>query len=288
MNINAASRICAVIGDPVEHSLSPQIHNAAFRSAGINYAYVAFHVKRGDLKRAMEGVKSLGIRGMSVTIPHKIDIIPYLDQTDEVSGNVGSVNTVVNEQGRLLGYSTDGHGALRALEAEGVEVGGRRVVLLGSGGAARAIAFALATVKPLPHLTILGIEDEEREQLCRDLRSKTALDISSSYLADGSLEEALGKAEILCHATPVGMSPKSDQTVVPSHLLHSGLAVFDAVYTPFETRLLKEAKAAGAVIVPGLGMFVHQAAIQFELWTGQSAPVEIMTETVKAALGEHA
>ena len=248
--------------------------------------YVAFHVKKGDVGRALEGVRSLGIRGLSVTIPHKVDVIPYLDEIDEVSRHVGSINTVVNEGDRLVGYSTDGPGAMRALAAAGADTSGRSVLLLGSGGAARAVAFSLATLEAPPQLTILGIEEDELEFLGSDLAEKTLIRPSTQRFSSKTLRESMGDADVVIQATPIGMTPKVDETLVPAHLIKNGQIVFDIVYTPLRTRLVKEAQAAGALTVAGLGMFVHQAAVQFELWTGQGAPIELMTETVRAALGE--
>jgi shikimate dehydrogenase len=284
--ISANTRVCAVIGDPVEHSMSPQIHNSAFQACGIDMVYVAFHVSRGDVGRALEGVRALRVRGLSVTIPHKVDIIAYLDDIDEVSGQVGSVNTVVNEGDRLVGYSTDGPGALRALAAEGADPVGRNVLLLGSGGAARAVAFSLATSATPSNLTILGIEEDELESLGSDLSEKTQVRPSTLPLTRGNLSEAMPDAEVVIQATPIGMTPRVDRTLIPAHLIRSDQVIFDIVYTPLETRLIQEARSAGALTVIGLGMFVHQAAIQFELWTGQDAPVELMTDTVRSALGE--
>jgi shikimate dehydrogenase len=284
MTITAKTRVCAVIGDPVGHSLSPQIHNSAFRALGLDFAYVAFPVKRGNVAEAVRAVRALGIRGLSVTIPHKVDILAHLDGVEEVARNTGSVNTVVNEGGRLFGTSTDGGGALRALAERGVSPAGRRCVLLGSGGAARALAFSLATLDPLPRLTILGVEPDELKGLAGDLARKTRLSPQAEDLRPATLDASLSDAEILIHATPIGMSPRVNESLVPAELLRPGLVVFDVVYTPLETRLLKDAAAAGATCVPGLGMFVHQAAIQFELWTGQKAPADVMTRTVSEAL----
>ncbi len=282
--ISATTRICAVIGDPVGHSLSPQIHNAAFGALDLDFAYVAFHVKRGAAEKAMHAVRALGVRGLSVTIPHKVDVIPHLDTVEGVAEGIGSINTVVNNDGHLSGYSTDGPGALRALAAAGIDPAGRRVLILGSGGAARALAFNLATLAPPPELRILGIEAGELERLAGDLRTRTDLPVRSEALNDRTLAAGMEEAELLVHATPVGMTPKTDACLVPPELIRSDQVVFDVVYTPLETQLLRNAKAAGARTVPGLGMFVHQAAIQFELWTGKQAPVNVMTETVLGAL----
>lgn len=286
MTIRASTRLCAVIGDPVGHSLSPQIHNAAFRATGLDLIYVAFHVRKGNTQRALDGVRALGIRGLSVTIPHKVDVVPWLDEIDEVGRNIGSINTVVNRDGCLVGYSTDGPGALRALAARQVDPRGRRVLILGTGGAARAIAFTLATLDPVPELEVLGVVPAEMESLAADLHARTPVPLTIGSLTDASLGAALARAEIVVHATPVGMSPNVDASLIPANLIRPQHTIFDVVYNPLETRLLKDAAAAGARTVPGRGMFVQQAAIQFELWTGREAPLEVMTNAVRDALGK--
>lgn len=284
--ISAKTKVCAVIGDPVSHSLSPQLHNAAFQAQGMDMVYVAFRVRREDLAAAIQGVRALGIRGLSVTMPHKVDIIPLLDHVEAAAAFVGSVNTVVNESGELIGHSTDGPGALRALRAAGVDPAGKEILLLGSGGAARAIAFALAGLIPPPRLRILGIEPEELRTLEADLRERTAAGVTSAALEPENLAAAVQQVEIIVHATPVGMTPRTAESLIPAELISPHHVVFDSVYTPLETQLLKDAKSAGAKVVPGLGMFVHQAAIQFELWTGAPAPVEVMERTVREFLEE--
>jgi shikimate dehydrogenase len=276
--IGAKTRVCAVIADPVEHSLSPAIHNAAFGALGLDWAYVAFRVPPARLGEAIAGVRGLGIRGLSVTIPHKVAIIPLLDRVDDLARWTGSVNTVVNDDGVLSGSSTDGHGALAALAAAGASCRGRRVLVLGSGGAARAIAFAVARETPPAGLEILGIVAPEREKLAADLSEKTGARAVAGPM--DRLPAAMEAAEVVIHASPVGMHPKVGESLVPRALLRPGLVVFDAVYTPLRTRLLREAGEAGATIVPGVGMFVGQAAVQFELWTGKKAPVEAMEKVV--------
>jgi shikimate dehydrogenase len=273
-----------VIGDPVEHSLSPQIHNAAFRETGLDFSYVAFHVKKGETENAIRGMRGFGIRGLSVTIPHKVDIVPYLDSVDEIARNVGSINTVVNDEGHLTGFSTDGPGALRALRAGGCDPKGQRVLLLGSGGAARAIAFSLATISPAPELTILGVEVDELSGLRTDLLERTPLTVVSLPYAEQELRDASANSGLIINATPLGMTPNVDVSPLAEELITVDHTVFDIVYTPFETKLLRGAKAAGAQAIPGIGMFVQQAAIQFELWTGRPAPLSVMTRTVTEAL----
>jgi shikimate dehydrogenase len=275
MDINAYTQFCGLIGNPVEHSLSPAIHNAAFQKLGLNFVYLAFRVEAiGD---AIKGLRSLGnFRGASVTIPHKVSAVPFLDSLEPTACHIGAINTIVAEGGILKGYNTDAIGALRALHEGGVALNGRQVVMLGSGGAARAIAFALAAETGIDRLTILGIDDRERTALVRDLRSKTGMAVQESFLDEGTLRKVLPDTHVLIHCTPMGMSPKVHQTSVPAALLHAGLTVMDIVYNPRDTQLLKDAKAAGCRVIPGLEMFLHQAAAQFELWTDQAAPVDVM------------
>jgi len=289
--ITSRTPVCAVIGDPVEHSLSPLIHNTAFSAVGEDMVYTAFHVKKGDLERALEGVRALGIRGLSVTIPHKVDIIPFLDEIDPDAMSTGSVNTVVNTSGTLTGSSTDGPGAMRALQSSEIAVGKKNILVLGSGGAARAISFALLAIDPAPRISILGIESGELKRLVNDLNKKKTqikarrqVEVQGGKLTDESLSSAMAEADILIHSTPVGMSPHVDHSLVPPGLLRTVQVVFDVVYTPRETRLIRDAKNAGAKIVSGLDMFVNQAAIQFELWTGKKAPLDVMTRAVEEAL----
>jgi shikimate dehydrogenase len=281
MDINAHTQFCGVIGNPVEHSLSPAIHNAAFQKLGLNFLYLAFRVEAiGD---AIKGLRALGnFRGASVTIPHKVAVVPFLDSIEPTARHIGAINTIVAVGGVLTGYNTDATGALRALREGSVALKGRRVVMLGSGGAARAIAFALGSETGIERLTILGIDGQERTALARDLQSKTGMTVQDLPLDEGTLRKLLSAAHVLIHCTPVGMSPKVHETPVPSTLFHAGLTVMDIVYNPRDTRLLKEAKAAGCRVIPGLEMFLHQAAAQFELWTNQAAPTDVMRAVLES------
>ncbi|MEI8015857.1 MAG: shikimate dehydrogenase [Nitrospira sp.] len=275
MDINAHTQFCGVIGNPVEHSLSPAIHNAAFQKCGLNFVYLAFRVE--VIADAIMGLRALGnFRGASVTIPHKVTAVPFLDSVEPIARHIGAINTIVAEGGTLTGYNTDATGALRALREGGVALNGRQVVMLGSGGAARAIAFALGAETGIDRLTILGIDEQERTVLVRDLRSKTGMVVQESLLDESMLRKVLPDTHVLIHCTPLGMSPKVHQTSVPATLLHPGLTVMDIVYNPRDTQLLKDAKAAGCRVIPGLEMFLHQAAAQFELWTNQAAPADVM------------
>lgn len=281
MEINAHTQFCGVIGNPVEHSLSPAIHNAAFQKLGLNFVYLAFRVEAiGD---AIKGLRALGnFRGASVTIPHKVAAVPFLDSVEQTARHIGAINTIVAEGGTLTGYNTDATGALRALREGGVALKGQRVVMLGSGGAARAIAFALGAEAGIERLTILGIDDRERTALVQDLRSKTGMAAQEFPLDEGMLRKVLPDTQVLIHCTPMGMSPNVQGTAVPAPLLHAGLTVMDIVYNPRETQLLRSAKAAGCRVIPGLEMFLHQAAAQFELWTNQTAPADVMRAVLES------
>ena len=281
MDVDARTQFCGVIGNPVGHSLSPAVHNAAFRKMGLNFVYLAWQVETiGD---AINGLRALGnFRGASVTIPHKVAAIPFLDHTEPTAQRIGAINTIVAEKGELTGYNTDATGALRALREGGVDLKGRRVVVLGSGGAARAIAFAMMAEPGVEGLTLLGIEDHERMTLAKDLRSQSTIGVDDFPLDESSLRRVLPAAHVLIHCTPVGMFPKAEATCVPASLLHAGLSVMDIVYNPLETRLLKDAKQAGCRTIPGLEMFLNQAVTQFELWTSQPAPVQVMRTVLES------
>ncbi len=278
--IDAKTRLCALIGNPVEHSLSPAIHNAAFQHLGLNFVYVAFKVD--DVEGAMRGIRALpGIRGVSVTIPHKLAVLPYLDEIEPTARNIGAVNTIVSESGVLTGYNTDASGALAALRASGGPADGARVLMLGSGGAARAIAFALCLEAKVTALTILAVIDQERETLVRDLREKTGAAVSGFQLTPETLARCIPEAQTLIHCTPVGMSPQVGETCVPRHLLAPRLTIMDIVYNPLETRLLSEARQTGCRTVRGIEMFLQQAVGQFELWTQQPAPLDVMRSVLE-------
>jgi shikimate dehydrogenase len=275
MTITAQTQLCGLLGNPVDHSLSPAIHNAAFEELGLNFAYLAFPVE--DLENAIRGIRALGhIRGFSVTIPHKVSIMPLLDSVETTAKHIGSVNTIIKDRGMLVGSNTDASGALQALRQGGVDLAGQRVVMLGSGGAARAIAFGLCMEGNIGHLTLLGIDDQERSALATDLKAKTGISITDDQLNASTLGPALADSDLLIHCTPIGMHPKIEESCVPKELLHPGLTVMDIVYNPLNTQLLQDAQAAGCRTIQGIEMFLHQAVGQFELWTGESAPVEIM------------
>jgi shikimate dehydrogenase len=278
------TRLYAVIGNPVAHSLSPAIHNAAFATRDIDSVYVACRVE--DVKNALAGMRALeNFHGMSVTIPHKIEAMKYLDEISEIDRNIGSINTVINEKGKLIGLGTDGPGALKALVDAGVEISGKKILMLGSGGAARAISFTLARNTDLKNLSILDIDGPMLQQLSADLKAGTDASITSVLLDDHSLASAMAVADIIIHCTPVGMHPKENASLIPAELFREGQVVFDIVYTPLETKLIADARSRGLKIIYGVEMFINQAVLQFERFTGVDAPVEVMRRVVMEHLG---
>ena len=282
-SISPDTRFCAVIGSPIAHSLSPAIHNAAFEELDLDFVYVACRVE--DVKSALTGMRALNnFRGMSVTIPHKVEAMKHVDEIADVDISIGSINTVINEKGMLFGMGTDGPGALKAIVDAGVEIESKNIVILGSGGAARAISFNLARHARLGELTILDIDETMLRQLTKDLKSDTDTSIKSKLLSDDSLAAAMKNADVVIHCSPVGMHPKADVSLIPADLFRPGQVVFDIVYTPLETKLLADARARGLKVISGVEMFINQAVLQFEKFTGVDAPVEVMRRVVMEKL----
>jgi len=286
MKISGKTKVCGLIGDPVEHSLSPCFQNAAFQNRGLDFVYVVFKVEKGRLEAAIAGMRSLGIFGLNVTMPHKIDVIQYLDELDETAKSIGSVNTILNKKGKLVGSTTDGKGALEALKYNSVDPSEKKVVVLGAGGASRSVSFALA--KEVKELVILNRTLGKAEELVKELRTTQAVNASvkAEELTHRNAQQELRDADILINATSIGMRPQDRLTPVDSSLLRSDLTVFDLVYEPLETRLLAEAKKKGATTIDGLTMLVFQGAVSFETWTGVEAPVEVMMEAAAEEIAQ--
>lgn len=279
--IDAHTQVCALFGHPVGHSLSPEIHNAAFAALNLPYVYVAHDVEPGHVRRAMEGIRVMGYRGLSVTIPHKVTAMECVDEVDETARIIGCINTVVNEGGRLFGSNSDGLGAVGALREANADPEGSRTLILGSGGAARAIAVTISREAPPENLTLLGVVEDELQLLARDVREKGQSHVTADLLTPDSLRRELEVADILLQCTPVGMHPHDDQSIVPPELLGDSLVVFDAVYNPRRTKLIRDAENAGCRTVLGMDMFLGQAFVQFELWSGHEAPRGVMRDAME-------
>lgn len=284
-SISGKTKICALIGDPVEHSMSPVMHNTAFQKLGLDYLYIPFQVKPEGLPQAVAGLKGLNVAGFNITIPHKVAVIPLLDVLDPLAEKIGAVNTVVNNNGKLRGYNTDAEGFLRALLERGIYPQGKNIVILGAGGAARAIAYILA--EKGARLTVLNRQQELdwAENIAQLILDELHQEIKVFELSN--IVNMLPGANLLVNATSVGMSPGDDVSPVPAGLLDKVPAVFDVVYNPLETKLLKEAAAAGAQTIGGVDMLVWQGALAFEKWTGQRAPVDLMRKEAIKMLEQH-
>ena len=282
MDISGKTRVCGVIGDPIEHTLSPIMQNAAFNALKLDYTFLAFKVKNAELENAVNGMRALNIRGLNVTMPHKSTILNFLDRTDLSAQIVNSVNTILNKEGKLLGFNTDGVGALKALRENGVELKGRKVLLLGAGGAARAIAYAMA--KESDELAVLNRTLKQSQGLAKLLEKTVNKKIGAGSLSPKEIQQNLQDSDILINATSIGMKPKPEESLVAPKLLRPDLAVMDIVYNPIETKLAKDAKAAGAKVVSGVEMLIYQGAASFEIWTGKSAPVEVMRQAALSHL----
>jgi shikimate dehydrogenase len=285
MAISGKTKICALIGDPVEHTMSPVMHNTAYKKLGLDYIYIPFRVKPKQLVQAVEGLRALNVRGFNVTIPHKVAIIPLLDGLDPLAEKIGAVNTVVNNDGELRGFNTDAEGFLRALLEHGIKPKGKKVIVLGAGGASRAITYILA--EKGAHLTILNREQELdwAESIAQLIREDHRQEVKVLEL--GHLTEALADADLLVNATSVGMSPAVEDSPAPAELLDKVPVVFDIVYNPIITRLLREAALAGAKTIGGLDMLAWQGALAFEMWTGQTAPIDLMRGEAIKILEKH-
>ena len=271
MIIDQHTALYGVIGNPVRHSLSPILHNAAFSATSLNAVYLAFET--GDIEECIKGIRALGIKGASITIPFKTTVMPFLDEIDPLAKRIGAVNTIVNDSGRLKGYNTDAFGALKALE-ENVKLPGMTCLIIGAGGAARAIGFMLKEQDVA--VSIVNRSRKRGEALAASLGCPFV-----------PLDEISGtKGGLLVQTTSVGMYPDIDQCPVPENILENGMVVMDIVYLPAETRLLNLARDRGCVIISGVDMFINQGAEQFRLWTDLDPPFASMRHALKEALLE--
>jgi len=264
--INTHTKLFGVIGHPVTHSLGPAMHNLALSATGINGIYLAFDVT--DIPSAIAGIRALSIAGISVTVPHKTTVMPYLDAIDETAAAIGAVNTITNTNNTLTGHNTDAHGAVTALEEQTGSLKNKAITILGAGGAARAVAYGAAQKGAT--ITIANRSRSKGEKLAADLNARFCelSDIQSvSY-------------DILINTTPVGMHPNTDEIPISPDALKPGTTVMDIIYNPLQTRLLQEARKRGCETIDGVPMFIHQGARQFTLWTGREPPVDKMRELV--------
>jgi len=265
--LSSNTLIYGIIGNPVRHSLSPIIHNKAFKRIGKDAVYLTFEVN--DLQDAIKGIRALGIRGVSVTIPFKSEVISYLDEVEQTAKKIKAVNTILNNEGVLIGYNTDWIGAIEALK-EMTDLDGKRVLILGAGGSARAVVYGLK--ESGSHVIITNRSPSKAKELAEEF--------GCMYLENALI---LG-VDIVINCTPVGMYPMEKETPLPKEALREGMIVMDLVYYPLRTRLLKEAEEMGCKTIDGLSMLSHQAALQFRLWTGIKPNIREIKNDLKEAL----
>lgn len=283
--ISGHTKLLALIGSPVEHSGSPAMYNYSFDKLGLDYTYVAFDVKEDGVKQALDAMRLFDMRGMNVTMPDKVEAARHMDELSPAAKIIGAVNTIVNENGKLIGHMTDGEGFVNNLKDYGVSIVGKKMVIAGGGGAATAIQVQCA-LDGAKEITIFNKKDgffERTLATAEKIRNAVPDCIVNVYDIDDTdrFNEEVRKSDIFVNATVVGMKPMEDQSLIKDlSVLHPGLVVADIVYNPEETKLMKDAQAAGCKVVGGKGMLIWQGASAFQLYTGQKMPVEEVKEVL--------
>jgi shikimate dehydrogenase len=276
--ITAQTKLFCIIGYPIEHSMSPVMYNAVIKELNLDYVYLAFIVYPNNLKLAVKAFKTLDIKGINVTIPFKEKIIKYLDEIDPIAKKIGAINTIKNEDGYLIGRNTDADGSKKAILNSGYAISGRKGLILGAGGTARALSYSLAN--DINKITIVNRTEKRAEKLAKELNRNFGIDVKSKRFSTTILKKETKKADFLINTTPIGMYPNVDKTPISAEFLHEDLFVFDVVYNPLETKLLKDAIECGCKTLGGLDMLVYQGASAFEWWTNEKPNVNIMRNKI--------
>lgn len=276
--IDGKTKIVGLIGYPIEHTFSPKMHNACFKELGLNWVYLPFSVKPENLEEAFKGLKSIeNVQGINVTIPHKQEVIKYLDNLSQEASLIGAVNTISFSNGRATGDNTDGRGFISALTEEGFSLRGKNVLLLGVGGAGRAVSMSLAKEK-ISRITLVDVNISKAKGLTSEIEHSFK---EVKARAIGLKEITLEEIDLLVNATGVGMK-EGDPLLINPSLLHRKLFVYDLIYNPTQTLLLKEAAKCGAKTANGSGMLIHQAALSFKIWSGEEAPLGVMKKEMQS------
>jgi len=263
--------------------MSPIMWNPALQELGLDYIYVAFDVHPDNLEKAMNGIRSLEIKGVNVTLPHKKTIIKYIDEVESLALKIGAINTIKNEEGVLKARNTDASGAKKSLLEMGLDISGKNILILGSGGVSRAIAYILA--EEANKIVLTDLIEERATLIADEIKSSMKVDIEGYLSSEDIIEKYIKKADILINATPIGMYPRVDETPVPKDLLHDDLFVFDVVYNPLETKLMKQAAEIGCEILGGLDMLVNQGMLAFEWWLNRKPNKDLMKNQIIEYLG---
>lgn len=271
--ITAKTKITGLLGYPVEHSLSPLMHNKGFKHLEIDYCYAAFPVHPDYLSDALKGLRALNFSGVNVTIPHKENVLSYLDEIDDEARFIGAVNTILNKDGILKGFNTDGRGFIRSLSEAGIELAGKKIFILGAGGACRAVSYYLS--KKDGTVKIFDVDKGKRDILVNDLKK-----INPHVHSENELTE-IKNCDIIINATPLGLNP-NDPLPFKTSMLDSEKVICDLIY--WDTQLIKKARSIGCTVINGLGMLFWQGVLAFEIWTGKEAPVEIMRKALNEGM----
>lgn len=282
MRIDGETKIVGLIGYPIGHTLSPAMHNKAFEYLDFNYIYLPFPVEENNLKGALKALPALGIVGVNVTLPYKEKVLEYLDEVTEEAELTGAVNTILVRDNRLIGYNTDGEGFVISLKkGTGIDSKGKRVVIIGAGGAGRAVSIQLAK-EGVKKIALFDIVFDKAQDLASHIEENIS-NVEVTALREEGLEKEIREADILINATPVGIKPDDPPPIDPK-LLHPNLLVYDLIYNPPKTRLLSEAEEIGAKTLNGMGMLLYQGALAFTIWTSREAPIEVMARALEEEL----
>ncbi|MFX1346282.1 MAG: shikimate dehydrogenase [Promethearchaeota archaeon] len=281
--ITSHTKVLCVIGHPIEHSMSPTMWNPALQDLELDYVYIAFDVHPDRLEKAINGIRSLGIKGINVTLPHKEEVIKYMDEVDPIALKIGAINTIKNERGILKARNTDADGARKSLIDRGVDIYGKNILIIGSGGVSRAIAYILA--EEANKIILTDIIEERARAVANEVRNNMKVEIEGNLSNQDNLKEYIKKVDILINATPIGMYPKVDETPISRKFLRDDLFVFDVIYNPLETRLMKEAAEIGCKTLGGLDMLVNQGILAFEWWLNKKPNKDLMKNKIIEYLG---
>ncbi len=281
--ISGHTRVLCVIGYPIEHSMSPIMHNAVIRELKLNYIYLAFKVSPNNLNLAVKGFRAFNIKGINVTLPFKQKIMNYLDDIDPIAQKIGAVNAIKNDNGNLSGRNTDAEAAKNALINAGYTTSGKNLLILGAGGAARALTYILA--EDINKIIIANRTEKRAIKLAKELKKNFSIKVEGKRNSISVLKEESKKADILINTTPLGMYPSVEKSPIPAEFLHKDLIVYDIVYNPLETKLMKDATKIGCNTIGGLDMLVNQGALAFEWWTNKKPNIDLMKNKIIEFLG---
>ena len=279
----ARTKVLCVIGYPIEHSMSPLMHNAAIRELKLDYIYLAFNIHPTNLNLAVKGFRTFDIKGINVTLPFKQKIMKYLDDIDPIAQKIGAVNAIKNNDGNLIGRNTDAEGVMKTFLDAGYSISGKNILLLGAGGTARAIAYIMA--KEANKIVIANRTEKRAKKLANELKKYFNTIIEGKNNSASVLKEESKKTDILINTTPVGMYPNVQLSPIHAEFLHEDLIVYDVVYNPLETKLIKDAAEKGCKTIGGLDMLVNQGALAFEWWTNRKPNVNLMKNKIIEFLG---